>query len=857
MNQTDWEFNDDDAILSFGPTNNGWLMLAAFVVVATYLSVCSEGLNFLEMFTFGTSYHLMLQRMYRELMMVGLASFVFTILSQSNNSAIMSHKFYFAFAFADICCFVMAVFFCTQGIFIMLGSIGQARVWNVAASISSEELSVNVEDSKESLSWKQRYWPFCTTRDQVEFRIMRSIFTSVYGISTKLGDLDFGMFLQATHEANILSIIEISFWKWCLVLFVILLVATLEETYGSDMKCFSTNSTDCDSTDFILIFTIAGFFNFVLAVILFYWGRTSELRLFSSCGVNCIDDYTVFLLTEDRANEIIESNAMGNGVVKQTIAELMAEEKHLKLQADFQAQKSMKMRRVTSFRAAAKKIRLSISVVRRIAKIGSEVLSLPTTARLHLAGSTSFKSGSSKIACSYSGSDLSDLEDVGNNIISPETNLHPPNPYSMPISILTSSKEMDLANFSDALVSIPATQKTEYSAAPVNSTNDINVSRSDVEQFVSLAAESESVRSSSSSDPDETKIGMFSIIEDKVVSPRKSPRAEMPDNGSTKMRNSKVTPECSVSGDAVSSPERNEALHQRRSTRTTLAPGLPLVGERDRRRSGMPLVKKFSSGASFRATIDKIITEGVRYSQRQSTNDVKIVFKSRLKRNFNKQNFKKVFLFGAPELFYSAVSFVITCNSLYLAWWSTHISTLTLDSARDPVLMMLISLLPAILTLPFLALSIRSSSVLRAITYLSMEVVGSVMDKSAANALSLEEFRKGFINVCAKQNAQEPRRAMQRICKEFSTDKVCITRQQFTDMLLSCGMLYPAEKIHFIFSCIDIAGKSVIDMGVRPNSSVTVGVIMLILCTFRTWNRTCSRSKTRIKKISAVHSIKE
>lgn len=243
--------------------------------------------------------------------------------------------------------------------------------------------------------------------------------------------------------------------------------------------------------------------------------------------------------------------------------------------------------------------------------------------------------------------------------------------------------------------------------------------------------------------------------------------------------------------------------------------GVNFVGSR----RGQPrggLVKKLSSGASFRQALDSIIREGKRLSLRRSTSSTR-TFKNRLKRNAHKQNFRSVFLFSSPELYYNLIAFVITCNSFYLAWWSTHIVTIVDNSDYNTVLVLFVSILPALCTFPFLANSIRSASVLKAISYLSLEIVGTVMDKSTANATSLEQFRSDFISMCSRRNVSHPRQAMIEICKQYSRDHVVLTRSEFADMLLSCGMLYASDKIRFIFSCIDINGGSTVDMGVSTN----------------------------------------
>jgi len=748
MNSTD-VYNDDSESNIFGSTNNGYYLFGAFAMVAAYLTLCSEALNSLEIFTLGTSYHLMLQRMYREIMMVGFASFVFTILDQTEVK--LSTAFYRAFGFADICCFVMASFFCVQGIFIMVGSVGQAHIWNVAANISSEELNLNVEEVKNSIWWKARYFPFCKPRDQVEFRMLRSIFTSAYGISTGMGDLDFGMFLRATHEANILSIIEISARKWCVVL-CLTLVAAIE------VEIWKRHCPDgCeDRSGEIWIFTAGGAMNAVLSVIVFYWGRSSELQLFETCGVTDIDDYTVFLLAEDHANETLTSAAVKNDFVRQTIAEIMAEQKNLRLQAEYS-------------RANKRKIsgrRLRQSVVMAVSKLRNNTAQ--SRSRVKVASDPYHLNAASAVPISTAVATVNEGSDdpfSGRRLLLGD-------PHSPSKSGSSSGRE----SFStDAAVSSRASGATR------------TFSR------VCAIEEKDDEEDDSSSDEE-------GAVQDEP-SNRNSNRSN-----DVSIRSNKNSATAPTSPKALSNP--NPTASTDPSFSSALEQFTALAKPR------RPIMKQQSSGDTWRKSLTRFVQGEVNKSKRPESSTSRRL-RHRLKRNVQKQNFRGVFWFRWPELLYGLVDFVITCNSLYLAWWSTHVVSVALESSHGPdttARLIVIALLPALIGFPFLAMAIRSVSVLKAITLLNLDIVGSVMEKSATNAAASDEFRSKFLRSCRDENS-DPRKGMVSICNRFSSDGICLSRREFSDMLLSCGMLYGPEKIKFIFSCIDINGGSTIDMG--------------------------------------------
>lgn len=315
--------DDDDYahIFGVGSELGGGSLWIGFFSVAAYLLIFSGLLDKLEKMTFGTSYHLMLQRIYREIMMVGLGSFAFTILNQTNT--VLPFGMSQAIGFADICCFAMASFFCLQGVVIMVLSIKQAQNWNVASQIPAEELlhNMSVWEQSNTLRWRARYLPFCPTREQVEFRVLKSIFATAYNIKASHSEFDFSIFLRMTHEKNILKIIDISYKNWLFIL-VLLLFAALKLHFWES----GCTTESCEIKEDISMFAICGSVTGVLSIALWIWGRLLELRLISSVGVQDVDDYPIFLMTEFRTEETLSNCATSPLLVKDVISNFMREQ---------------------------------------------------------------------------------------------------------------------------------------------------------------------------------------------------------------------------------------------------------------------------------------------------------------------------------------------------------------------------------------------------------------------------------------------------------------------------------------------------------------------------------------------------
>jgi hypothetical protein len=314
--------DDDDytQIFGVGSELGGVSLLIGFCSVAAYLLTFSGLLDKLEALTSGTSYQLVLQRIYREIMMVGFCSFTFTILNQTNTD--LPFGLSKAFGFADICCFAMSSFFCFQGVLIMLLSVKQAQNWNVASQIPAEELLHNMStwELSHPIVWRSRYFPFCLTREQVEFRVLKSIFATAYNLKATHTEFDFSIFLRMSHENNIVQLIDISVKNWFFIL-VLTAFASLKLNFW-ESSCITES---CEIEEDIKIFTVCGSVYGLISIVVWWWGRHLELRLIASAGVEDVDDYAVFLMTEFRTEENLADCATSPILAKDVISNFLKE----------------------------------------------------------------------------------------------------------------------------------------------------------------------------------------------------------------------------------------------------------------------------------------------------------------------------------------------------------------------------------------------------------------------------------------------------------------------------------------------------------------------------------------------------
>jgi hypothetical protein len=782
--------DDDEPNNVFQTSHNGWQLVAAFTLVACILTIWGTGLNRLETYTRGTVYQLMLQKIYKEIMMVGLGSFIFTILDQS--MIVGQSNFYEAYGFADICCFVMAVFFCLQGLLIMLQSVSQATVWHIASNLSSEQLHIDVDNVNDSFFWKARYLPFCLTRDIVEFRVQRSIFSSAYTISTDVSDFDFGMFLKSTHEHNILHIIEISPWKWLLVIAILVGSAIIKPKSNE-------NSGGSNSLWGVWGFIFCGVIVLASAVLIFWWGRACELRLLETVGIKDVEDYTAFVLAEDDAHDALNVTTAKNDHVRETIAELMREK--LLTQDKRTHRRSSLKEKMNSIRTSSAAV-----VTRTFTFRQSKIPASPSSTSSRAAEKTEPSSRGTSAGGSRPYS-----------LVSPKIGMV----ATLSFDEETTSASNDLKTSSDSMES--ATNTSMGGGAAHRTKVRKAAARMALRSFSSNIEEEESTDLNDGQDA----VMVVDDISDEVLAMGKGALT----SSSCQYTNDSI--ELSTSESELS---RKQKSMGRGSVDDQFQTGTLVARKRSK---GMEL-RKNDSAMMWRRSMQNFIKTGVTHFRQKNDREIdRDALKNRLKRNAQKQNFRQVFFFNSPELFFAIIGTVMTCNSLYLGWWATRICVVVMNHKLivglwAQIAYVSVSLLPAVLAFPFIAAAIRSSSVLKAITVLDLDVVGHVMDVTAANTASVEEFRTRFLVECQAVDAKNVKIGMLKLCRKFSSDGAVLTQKEFGSMLVSCGILCSAEKAKFLFSYIDMNLGSTIDMGVSVDAVLVIISLLMsnrVLCT--------------------------
>ena len=726
---------DEVSLTPFGygsHIDSGWHLLLAFGVVALYMTVCGACLNNLESLTYGTSYHLMLQRIYREIMMVGLAAFAYTILNATDVD--MPISLYRAFGFADICSFIMAFFFCVQGIFIMIGSVRQSRIWDAVADMTTEELQLSFSSmlNSSNIFTLSPYYPFSAIRDKVEFRIFNAIFSSTYSISTKNSEFDFGMFLRKSHEENILSIIEIGPEKWLLILII-----TIVPMLRIDFYDFHCNTIDCRVAEEIYLCVMIGFVNFLLSMFLFWCGRHSELLLLRKTGVYNMHEYVIFLGMEVRTRVVSSRNKVASTMVKDAITEYLVENESIA--ASKRASARSNMRRQSA-----------VAKARVMKVIGVESWSGRVKIHADSMNSTDCVAGSNSLRCQV-----------------------PDGPQSAHAVSLSSLEEGKLAPILGAIKAIDkAPQPTPQEGTPARSYCEVE-SFHDDEAKTAKGGLSQSLRDAH---PNAKKL----------IVRRTSTAGE---NFVVETTDMEVVPLESSRHDTLQGHTASESAPPAKSNEADM---------------------KKHRAATLRGAVRKSILL-VNF-----TSSAKMTYKEKLKNIYEKENFSDIFLLGSSRLYYGLMSVVITANSLYLAWWITNFIMLIfrLKSAADIGFLLVISALPPLATFPFLYLAIKSSTILKALCRLNLDIVAAVVEKTESNSALKKNFRSLYLSLAT--NRVDARPELRELFHKHSTDGISMGWDEFQEMVIASQIHFSQAKLRYLYDCMRPAPTREVTSSVRP-----------------------------------------
>ena len=299
---------------------NSFQLFVSFTVVVIFAAISDEALNKLEEWAHAAGFQELFQRVYRELMIMGIASFAIQIMSSSSGGGFGSWEY--AYYFSDNMIFLISSFFCLQGIGVMAMSLVEAKSWDRASKIPTEELLMDVENEirNKTFSWKKLWYPFNTTRNQVEFRAFKMLFTKVYKINCDGGVFKFGYFLRLSHQRNVISAIDITPMKW---LTVVVLVGLISLYYEFDI--YDCKNSKCNEAFAVYSFIVFGFVVVIAAAILCRVARMYEIRLLKLVGIHDVDDYDIYLQSEAQIIAAMQKALVDAHVVLDVLSQLQAE----------------------------------------------------------------------------------------------------------------------------------------------------------------------------------------------------------------------------------------------------------------------------------------------------------------------------------------------------------------------------------------------------------------------------------------------------------------------------------------------------------------------------------------------------
>lgn len=187
-------------------------------------------------------YNRMVQQVYKELMMMGLMSFVIIMYEASKTSVSdKEHEVIIAIDFAHIILFYLTMFFVVHAFFLIKTSISAAFHYRRIFAQSTKSLleAVEVMHTNKILKFffELKYIPLSSLRDRVEYNLIHTIFSSKYLLPE---DFDFGAYLSQSFARYSLKLINRSITTW-FVLFLLVIINYIRIQAGFNCHIVTTS----------------------------------------------------------------------------------------------------------------------------------------------------------------------------------------------------------------------------------------------------------------------------------------------------------------------------------------------------------------------------------------------------------------------------------------------------------------------------------------------------------------------------------------------------------------------------------------------------------------------------------------
>ncbi|KAJ1416365.1 hypothetical protein B484DRAFT_155438 [Ochromonadaceae sp. CCMP2298] len=270
-------------------------------------------------------YQTMIQMIYKELMVMGLITFVVMMYEATPPTHdVSSHEWVAAIDFSHIYLFFVTFFFVGHAFYLMFISSCTVTEYRKDHEEKVSELIEELENMK-STCWQRflfsfKFLPFSALRSRVEFSLLHSTFNKTYLLPL---DLEYPYYLSGVFDRFALKIINRSIFTWVVLLFVMGLnfcrirygwssdrtVELVQEWFGQGTHAGhrgieATRRLDVDRADFDAIYFFLGcgiilvLYSSVLTMIARHYKRRLVTRVYPEHET--IDEYIDILRVKQR-----------------------------------------------------------------------------------------------------------------------------------------------------------------------------------------------------------------------------------------------------------------------------------------------------------------------------------------------------------------------------------------------------------------------------------------------------------------------------------------------------------------------------------------------------------------------------
>lgn len=260
----------------------------------------------------------MLQKIYKELMIMGFVSFAITMYTAAKDHSPEVYHVIEIFDFVHYVIFFICIFFVAHSLYIMLQSLLASKQYEKLHSLSLTNLiqDLVITESNNFKSFMYTYLPMSSLRNAIEFKIIYALFRDTYSLPASF---DYGYYLSGCFERYSLKVMNMSIWSWGILL-ILDAANYLKVKYGSgNLSCHDhhhdhhlnsddrhlssegsshSSSKECYKSA-IAYFGICAAFLCVYIFILLVVARIYEKRLMAKAGVLTLSDYEDFILFQE------------------------------------------------------------------------------------------------------------------------------------------------------------------------------------------------------------------------------------------------------------------------------------------------------------------------------------------------------------------------------------------------------------------------------------------------------------------------------------------------------------------------------------------------------------------------------